>query len=64
MNHQYEQQQCNALALEGMGIPVIWNEAEFGEKLKTWTESDNRIEVDFPDETSDIIKDLVEKFGN
>ncbi|MDO5615948.1 MAG: glycosyltransferase family protein [Cruoricaptor ignavus] len=58
MKNQYEQQ-CNALALEKMGVPVIWNEEEFAPKLKLWVEQGETVPVDFPNETEQIIADLV-----
>ena len=61
MNNQYEQQ-CNALALEELGVPVIWNTSEFTEKLKTWVENDDVPIMDFPDETDEIISRLVSKY--
>ena len=59
MKNQYEQQ-CNALALEKMGVPVIWKEHEFASKLKDWLENSDRITVDFPDETAQIISSIFE----
>ncbi|MBU4538347.1 MAG: glycosyl transferase [Weeksellaceae bacterium] len=61
MHHQYEQQ-CNALGLEKMGLPVIWKENEFDKKLKAWSESDFRLTINFPDETEEIVKNTVEKY--
>lgn len=63
MHHQYEQQ-CNALAMEKLGVPVIWNEKEFSEKLFSWVNNGTVIPVHFPDETSEIVKNLIEKYGN
>ncbi len=60
MNHQFEQQ-CNALALDKMGIPVIWNAQEFSEKLRDWVDSELPISVDYPDETEIIIENLVHR---
>ena len=62
MHHQYEQQ-CNALALEKLGVPVIWKEHTFLEKLKNWVASSERIEIFFPDETEYIIRNIIEKYG-
>lgn len=59
MKNQYEQQ-CNALALEQLGVPVIWHEKEFSEKLKNWVNEDRLIEVDFPNETEQIIDNLID----
>lgn len=62
MFHQYEQQ-CNALAAEQMGATIIWNEKEFEQKLKHWIENGEKLQVDFPDETEEIIKNLVQQYG-
>ena len=61
MHHQYEQQ-CNALALEKMGVSVIWKENTFLKKLEDWVACNERIEVLFPDETESIIKNIFEKY--
>lgn len=63
MKNQYEQQ-CNALAMENMGVPVIWNEREFAQKLQNWVQDDKIIEVNFPDETAQVIERLVNTYGN
>lgn len=63
MKNQYEQQ-CNALGLEKLGVPVVWSEDEFGKKLKDWVENGKVVPVDFPDETEKIIADLVAKYGD
>lgn len=60
MKNQYEQQ-CNALAMENMGIPVVWKESEFLSKLKLWVNSENLINVNFPDETEQIIKSIFDE---
>ena len=62
MHHQYEQQ-CNALSMERLGVPIIWKESEFDEKLKKWVESDQLIEVNFPDETAEIVRKTIEKYS-
>lgn len=54
MKNQYEQQ-CNSLALEKMGIPVIWHESEFTSKLKSWMNEDHILDFNFTDETAEII---------
>ena len=63
MHHQYEQQ-CNALALEKMGIPVVWNQNEFSQKLQKWVEDDRIVAVNFPDETEQIIQHIFENYKN
>ncbi len=61
MKNQYEQQ-CNALALENLGVPVIWKENEFSEKLKYFVNSAELVEVDFPDETERIVDSVFNGF--
>lgn len=62
MKNQYEQQ-CNALGLEHLGVPIIWNENEFGAKLEAFVKDGKRIAVNFPDETAGIIANLVKTYG-
>lgn len=61
MHHQYEQQ-CNALSLEKMGVPVIWKEADFSKKLKDWVNLEQIIMVDFPDETEEVVRKMIKKY--
>ena len=60
MKGQYEQQ-CNAAALEEMGVPVIkvLNESQY-EKINKWLISTNRVEVNFPDQTRSIVRRIFE----
>lgn len=59
MKGQYEQQ-CNAAALSGMGVPVIKSlKNKHLDKLLDWVESDSRLEVDYPDITTHIIDQLL-----
>jgi uncharacterized protein (TIGR00661 family) len=63
MRGQYEQQ-CNALAASKLGVPVINNiDDQFVYHLNNWIGSDNKIKVDFPDETARIVDDLVKKYA-
>ena len=62
MKNQYEQQ-CNALALQQLGVPVVWNEKEFEIKLRNWIERDQEIFLQFPNETEEIIHNLVHKYA-
>ena len=57
MKNQYEQQ-CNALALENLGIPVIWRESEFLNKLKIWVKDESQKSFDFRNETKEIIDSI------
>jgi uncharacterized protein (TIGR00661 family) len=60
MRNQYEQQ-CNAAALEKMGVTVInaLNSAAIVE-LKEWIETPNLVFVDYPDQTDAIITRILE----
>ncbi len=60
MKGQYEQQ-CNAAALEEMGVPVlgILNESQLG-RISEWLNSSEKIEVDYPDITRSIIRRIFE----
>lgn len=57
MSNQYEQQ-CNALALEEMGVLVVWKKQEFEKKLKLFLEDNHVISVHYPDETESIVAAL------
>jgi uncharacterized protein (TIGR00661 family) len=63
MKGQYEQQ-CNALAASKMGVPVV---AEINENfvgyLNKWIHDDKKIVVDFPDETAQIVDNLVKQYA-
>lgn len=63
MKNQYEQL-CNAKALEELCVAVIWNDKQFGSKLKKWIESEQKIDINFPDETESIIKNIINDFKN
>ena len=60
MKGQYEQQ-CNAAALEEMGVPVIksLNESQF-ENINNWLISDDRVEVNYRDQTRSIVRRIFE----
>lgn len=60
MKGQYEQQ-CNAAALELMGVPVIHNlkEKQF-DKIEQWLTSNDKVEVFYPDQTRMIVRKLLE----
>ena len=61
MKGQYEQQ-CNAKALEEMGVPVIKNfNSGSLSKINSWVNSDHKISVDYPDITRSIIRKVIEK---
>lgn len=59
MQAQYEQQ-CNAAAAAQIGVPVIKQlSRKYYNKIQWWLLSDERIKVDYPDQTEDIIKQLI-----
>ena len=61
MKGQYEQQ-CNAAALKAMGVPFIKSlKKKHNDTLMDWIESNQLIEVDFPDITENIINQLLDE---
>lgn len=59
MKGQYEQQ-CNAVALRMMGVPVLKNiKPKQYKKLKEWLESDAKVVIDFPDDSAYIIDEIL-----
>ena len=63
MKGQYEQQ-CNAAALEMMGVPVLKSlKNKFVETIKEWTTCKLFIAVDYPDETQNIIDNIIQQHG-
>lgn len=64
MKGQYEQQ-CNAAALEILGVPVIKKmKKKHIPKIKEWLENGVAPEVNYPDITSDILDQLLAKQKN
>jgi len=63
MKGQYEQQ-CNALAASKMGVPVISGiDERFVAILNKWIKDDERVWVDFPDETEQVIYDMIKRYA-
>jgi uncharacterized protein (TIGR00661 family) len=59
MKQQYEQQ-CNAAALEKMGVPVIKNLKDKNlDKIDQWLHQDETVAVDYADQTADVIDQLL-----
>lgn len=59
MKGQYEQQ-CNAAALQLLGIPVLKNlKRKQYHKVKEWIEGDAIVTLDFPDETEYILDHIL-----
>jgi uncharacterized protein (TIGR00661 family) len=62
MKSQYEQQ-CNAEALNQMGVPIIRKlKSKHYSKIENWINSNELIEVDYKDETEEIITNLLNRF--
>ncbi|WP_428328567.1 glycosyltransferase family protein [Mucilaginibacter sp.] len=62
MKGQYEQQ-CNALAASRMGVPVIHEiDDQFVFHINNWLSDDKKIRVNFPDETAQIIDNMIKRF--
>ncbi|MES2892692.1 MAG: glycosyltransferase family protein [Bacteroidota bacterium] len=59
MEGQYEQQ-CNAAALKAMGIPVLKKlKKKYIDKIDAWVESGAIIDVDYPDNTAEILDKIL-----
>ena len=64
MRNQYEQQ-LNAAALKNMGVPVIKNlKTRYDMVIASWLQSDNTVEVNYPDITADIIERIIHNHVN
>jgi len=63
MTGQYEQR-CNALSASRLGVPVI-NEIDehFDTHINNWLSDDKKIQVNFPDETAQIVHDMINKYA-
>jgi uncharacterized protein (TIGR00661 family) len=62
MKGQYEQQ-CNAFALNQLGIQSISSvKPESIKEIHEWTESDDALQMDYPDQMVQIIEDLFNRF--
>jgi uncharacterized protein (TIGR00661 family) len=63
MKGQYEQQ-CNALAASKMGVPVIEAiDESFVARINKWIKSDDRVWVDFPDDTAQIVHNMIKRYA-
>jgi uncharacterized protein (TIGR00661 family) len=63
MTGQYEQR-CNALAASRLGVPVITGiNAVNIPLISHWVESNNRVQVNFPDETAQIVERMVKQYA-
>lgn len=61
MKGQYEQL-CNAAALQKMGVPVLKNlKSKQFRKFDNWLQEEQQFDVDYPDNTSAIIAQIIKK---
>lgn len=60
MKAQYEQQ-CNAIALKEMGVPVIKHlRKKYLPKIVEWILSDDVVKVDYPNQTEEIVNKIIQ----
>jgi uncharacterized protein (TIGR00661 family) len=63
MKGQYEQQ-CNALAASRLGVPVISEiDDQFVFHINNWIQDDKKIQVNFPDETAQIVDNMIKQYA-
>lgn len=63
MQGQYEQK-CNALAASKLGVKVVPAIGDkFADHLINWVKQDERVYVNFPDETAQIVDDMVKRYA-
>ena len=63
MKGQYEQQ-CNALSASRLGVPVIHEiDDQFVFHINNWISDDKRVIVNFPDETAQIVDNMVKQYA-
>src|SRR5690606_19501846 len=59
MKNQFEQT-CNAAAAEQLGLPIVKQiDENLVNELRSWVNNDEKIQIEFPDETEQIVSDLV-----
>jgi uncharacterized protein (TIGR00661 family) len=63
MTGQYEQR-CNALAASKMGVPVINGiDEHFATPITNWINDDRKVLVNFPDETAQVVHNMIGKYA-
>lgn len=64
MKGQYEQH-CNAVAAASLGVPVIKSlKAKHLATVRDWVNKAQAVKMDYPDETEEIINQLLEKYAS
>lgn len=62
MKNQYEQH-LNAAALKQMGVPVLKSlKSKYDIQIREWLDSDSCVEVNYPDQTQEIIDTVLERY--
>jgi uncharacterized protein (TIGR00661 family) len=60
---QYEQQ-CNALAASRLGVPVLQHiDDDFVNQVNNWIKNEDRVWVNFPDETAAVVDAMVKRYA-
>lgn len=60
---QYEQY-CNAVSLEKMGIPVVWEvDNSFIKRLRSWVEMGDPVQVNYPDNIQEVVDETFAKIS-
>lgn len=62
MKNQYEQQ-CNAAFLKSMGITVLPQLSNCNDELAEWLNKDEIIEINYPDQTNEILEMILSRHG-
>ncbi len=63
MKNQFEQT-CNAAAAEALGVPLIKKiDDNLVPFLKQWVNTAQQIQIDFPNQTAEIIDEMIKKFA-
>lgn len=63
MTGQYEQR-CNAEAASRLGVPVVYAiDEQFVGKVNKWIADDKKVTVNFPDETAQIVDNMVKRYA-
>ncbi len=63
MKNQFEQS-CNAFAAEQLGVPSVKKiDDNLVSILKNWVSSEQKIQIDFPNQTAQIVEDIVKNFA-
>lgn len=63
MKNQFEQT-CNAIAAEQLGVPQVRKiDDSLVDILRTWVNQEQNIKIDFPNQTAEIVDEMVKKFA-